>query len=775
MDRKTLNAPVPPTIAIVGGGFSGTLVAAHLLKTATQPLTIKLIERQEQIGQGIAYSTTINSHLLNVSAGNMSGFPSDAGHFLRWLYHNYRELATFLPHEISANAFIPRKVYGLYIQSILEEAQAKAPNYVQLERAIAEVVAVSKFSSQETKEIHLTLSNQQTIAADKVVLALGNSPTAPSLKQPTDYIRNAWAVEALANLDQDAPVLLIGTGLTMVDMVLSLHERQHQGKIYAISRRGLSPQRHQPTKSYPAFLTPETAPKTIIGLFQRIREEVKMAASQGYDWRAVIDSLRPLTQRLWQQLSLGEQRRFLRHVSPYWDVHRHRIASQVAEVIDELLNSGQLMIAAGRIQGYTQTPQGVEVRIQPRQNKSENQEPQVNYVLVVNRVVNCTGVVVDYSRSTHPLVESLRSQGLISPNPLGLGLATEANGAIIDATGQASSDFFTIGTPRKGDLWETIAVPELRSQAQALAVTLLRSLPLRVRAIPTTPLGKENIFNPTTTPSTLLFRQLLDPETSSYTYLIADRQTREAVLVDPVLEQVERDLQIIDELGLTLRYCLETHLHADHITGAGQLRQQRGCQILVPQDAAVLKADQSLADGETLTLGAVTIQAIATPGHTNAHLTYLVNQTHLLTGDALLIRGCGRTDFQGGNAGTLYDVVTQKLFTLPDETLVYPAHDYKGRTVSTIGEEKRLNPRFTVCEATRNEYRSRSQFITLMNNLNLTYPQKMNKAVPANEYCGDFIPEDQAVNLPTNADEQEIELTISKNTEIYNDYFAMYI
>ncbi len=768
MDRKTLNAPVPPTIAIVGGGFSGTLVAVHLLKTATQPLTIKLIERREQIGQGIAYSTATTCHLLNVSAGNMSAFPKDGGHFLRWLYHNYRELAPFLPLEISASTFIPRKVYGLYIQSILEDAQATAPTEVKLERAIAEVVAVEKLSPPDpnSSEIKLSLSNHQTITTNKVVLALGNSPTAPPQTQPLDYARNAWSADALASLDRDAPVLLIGTGLTMVDMVLSLHERQHRGKIYAISRRGLSPQRHQPTKPYPAFLTPESAPKTVLGLFKQLRSEVKIAASQGYDWRSVIDSLRPLTQKLWQLLPLEEQLRFLRHVSPYWDVHRHRIASQVAEVIDELLNSGQLTIAAGRIQGYEQTPQGVEVTIQPRQNKSQNQDYQVNYVLAVHRVVNCTGIAVNYGRSTHPLVESLRSQGLISPNALGLGIDTEANGAIVDKTGKASPDFYTIGTPRKGDLWETIAVPELRSQAQALAETLLRSLPLRVRAIPTSHLLVGDPLHQAS-PSTLLFRQFLDPETSSYTYLIADQQTGEAVLVDPVLEHVERDLQIIDELGLTLRYCLETHLHADHITGAGQLRQQRGCQILVPQDAAVIKADQSLADGETLTLGAVTIQAIATPGHTNAHLAYLVNQTHLLTGDALLIRGCGRTDFQGGDAGTLYDVVTQRLFTLPEETLVYPAHDYKGRTVSTIGEEKRLNPRFVD--------RSRSQFITIMNSLNLAYPKKMKEAVPANEYCGDFIPQEPVATQPTDTDAQEIELTVLKNTEIYNDYFAMYI
>ncbi|YAG05646.1 Zn-dependent hydrolase, glyoxylase [Nostoc sp. DSM 114167] len=177
-------------------------------------------------------------------------------------------------------------------------------------------------------------------------------------------------------------------------------------------------------------------------------------------------------------------------------------------------------------------------------------------------------------------------------------------------------------------------------------------------------------------------------------------------------------------------------------------------------------------------MGSVIIETISTPGHTASHIAYLANKSHLLTGDALFIRGCGRTDFQGGDAGTLYDVVTQRLFTLPDDTWVYPAHDYKGRTVPTIGEEKRLNPRFSVRGATRNEYRSRSQFITIMNNLKLSYPQKMDAAVPANEYCGDFIPQeslDQATSSATDEEQKQIELTVMTNTEIYNDYYAMYI
>lgn len=226
----------------------------------------------------------------------------------------------------------------------------------------------------------------------------------------------------------------------------------------------------------------------------------------------------------------------------------------------------------------------------------------------------------------------------------------------------------------------------------------------------------------------MLFRQLFDPVTSTYTYLVADLQTAEAVLVDPVLEQVDRDTTLLTQLGLTLRYCLETHVHADHITGTSKLRQLTRCRGVVPQTAQVNCADQFLADGERLQIGAIAIEAIATPGHTDSHMAYLINGTHLLTGDSLLIRGCGRTDFQSGDAGLLFDAITQRLFTLPETTLVYPGHDYRGHSVSTVGEEKRWNPRLAG--------QNRKAFIDLMNNLNLPQPQKIAAAVPANESCG---------------------------------------
>jgi len=228
----------------------------------------------------------------------------------------------------------------------------------------------------------------------------------------------------------------------------------------------------------------------------------------------------------------------------------------------------------------------------------------------------------------------------------------------------------------------------------------------------------------------MIFRQLYDSETSTYTYLIADKKTQEAVLIDPVIEQVERDLKLIQELRLTLRYCLETHIHADHITGTGKLRELTGCEGIVPENAQAACANRLIKDGDVLRVGDIEIKAIATLGHTDSHMSYLVNQDRILTGDSLFIRGCGRTDFQSGNPGLMYDHVTQKLFTLPDETLVYPGHDYRGHTVSTIGEEKQYNPRFVG--------KDRASFIEQMNNLNLPDPQKIAEAVPANQKCGNI-------------------------------------
>ena len=224
----------------------------------------------------------------------------------------------------------------------------------------------------------------------------------------------------------------------------------------------------------------------------------------------------------------------------------------------------------------------------------------------------------------------------------------------------------------------------------------------------------------------MLFRQLFDAKSSTYTYLLADPATREAVLIDPVLEQVERDLQLVRELDLTLTYVLDTHVHADHVTGAGMIRERTGVKTVASRKGAPC-ADVHVDGGDVIHVGVLELSVLATPGHTDDSVSYLVGD-RVFTGDALLVRGCGRTDFQNGDPNALHASITKVLFALPDFTFVYPAHDYRGLTVSTIGEEKRLNPRVA--------QRSEAEFVAIMRALNLPAPRKLDEAVPANRACG---------------------------------------
>ncbi|XP_030399325.1 persulfide dioxygenase ETHE1, mitochondrial-like isoform X1 [Gopherus evgoodei] len=226
----------------------------------------------------------------------------------------------------------------------------------------------------------------------------------------------------------------------------------------------------------------------------------------------------------------------------------------------------------------------------------------------------------------------------------------------------------------------------------------------------------------------LLFRQLFEPVSCTYTYLLADLKTKEAVLIDPVLETAKRDAELVKELGLSLLYAANTHCHADHVTGTGLLKKMLpGCRSVISQDSGAL-ADILIREGHALEFGAFALEARSTPGHTDGCLTYVLSdRTMAFTGDALLIRGCGRTDFQQGSPETLYRSVHEKIFTLPGDCLIYPAHDYTGQTVSTVEEERTLNPRLT---------QSREAFVQLMNSLNLPEPQQIDFAVPANLKCG---------------------------------------
>ena len=234
----------------------------------------------------------------------------------------------------------------------------------------------------------------------------------------------------------------------------------------------------------------------------------------------------------------------------------------------------------------------------------------------------------------------------------------------------------------------------------------------------------------------MLFRQLLDPETSTFTYLLADEDSREAVIIDPVREQLRRDLQLLTELELELLYALETHVHADHVTGAWLLRKRLGCKLVVGARSGVRTADLGVADGETIRFGRHALEVRETPGHTEGCITFVCHGEGMaFTGDALLIRGCGRTDFQQGDPKRLYASVRDRILGLPDDTRLYPGHDYKGRMVTTVAEEKRYNPRL-------GDAKSLDEFVGIMEQLSLAYPKRIDEALPANMASGVTEPEE---------------------------------
>ena len=231
----------------------------------------------------------------------------------------------------------------------------------------------------------------------------------------------------------------------------------------------------------------------------------------------------------------------------------------------------------------------------------------------------------------------------------------------------------------------------------------------------------------------MIFRQLVEPVSSTYTYLIACEETREAALIDPVLETVDRDLALVDQLKLVLKYTIETHIHADHVTGAARLREATGCKAAVPERSGAAHVDVPVREGEPIAVGKLRVDPLYAPGHTDDHHAYLVRSpdgARLFTGDALMIDGCGRTDFQNGDPATLYRSVHEKFFTLPDDTLVFPGHDYQQRFVSTVGQEKARNPRL-------GGGKTLEEFVEIMNSLNLPRPKNMDVAVPANRECGE--------------------------------------
>ena len=454
-------------ILIVGGGFSGTILAVQLLQRSPS-LSIGIIDQSSLPGRGLAYGTSYKFHLLNVPASGMSAMPEEPDHFLRWARANYEP-------SIQPRSFLPRSLYGRYIGWLLQQATTNG-NRERLRWYQDQALSLRRKGGN----FAVQRKSGDELLAHVAVVATGNFPPAnprvPGMaEKKARYAPFAWWSGALEGLPLKGNVLLIGSGLTSVDLAITLKSRGFQGQIHMLSRRGLLPQRHETSDPWPQFWNAKSA-RTALELLRLVRKQVYLARQVGVNWRAVIDALRPVTQEIWKSLPVPEKRRFLRHVRTYWELHRHRIAPEIADMLADLLADGQVCIYAGRALKYSEYEQHAEVVFRDRRSGTERS-------LRVDRVINCTGSETDCCRIDDPFITSLFVQGFARPDPLFLGLDVDEHGALRDYNGLASRGLYALGPCRKGCLWETTAVPEIRNQAAELAEHLLQVATRRSRAL----------------------------------------------------------------------------------------------------------------------------------------------------------------------------------------------------------------------------------------------------------------------------------------------------
>lgn len=424
-------------------------------------LSVAVVDKGSVPGRGLAYSTEYDRHLLNVPASNMSALPEEPDHFLRWARANYDP-------SIHPTNFLPRRVYGRYLSSMLDEAMGRwgADRLRWIQGAASSL-------TREGDRINLRLNDGSTLVALSVVLAAGNFPPGnlkiPGLSEHSmRYVPSAWSASALRDIPRNGSVLLIGSGLTSIDMAIALNSEGFTGHIHILSRHGLISQPHRQIGRWPQYWS-EQSPRTTRGLVRLVRDQIRAASAAGCDWRPVVDALRSETQAIWQSLPIKERERFLRHVRPYWEIHRHRIAPDIGDTISRLLLGGQATLYTGRVTDYQEFSDYAEVVLSDRKTRTRRS-------LRVDQVINCTGPETDCRRIEDSLIRSLLAQGLARPDWLFLGLDVDAEGAMIDSSGKPSDSLYAIGPARKGCLWETVAVPELREQASQLAEHLASRL-----------------------------------------------------------------------------------------------------------------------------------------------------------------------------------------------------------------------------------------------------------------------------------------------------------
>lgn len=427
-------------VAIIGAGLSGTLTALQLARQAGG-LRVCLLERSGVPASGLAYSTPDKTHLLNVRADRMSAFPAEPDGFMRWLAA--QETGSVYRVDTDAGTFVSRQAYGRYLSSLLDAACSVSSG--RLEVRGADVTAIRRDGDSFT-----LLAGQRVIRAGAVVLAMGNLAR-PFVLPDGSKTASPWRARAFDGLVPDAPLAIIGTGLTMIDVVTSLRRRGHSGLITAISRRGLTPLSHAALSRLPDAGVLEISSGPLSRRLKQMRQAARL-----YGWREVIDCLRPVTQTLWQGFSAQEKQRFLRHARPWWDMHRHRVAEPVATALAAELQSASLAVLAGRI------VEGGAGRLVVRQRGEAG-----DVVLSPARIFDATGFG-PLGQSGDTLVNDLLDSGLAAADETGLGLAVSAGLGVLGKTG-STDGLYAIGPLVRGVYWECTAVPDIRIQAESLA------------------------------------------------------------------------------------------------------------------------------------------------------------------------------------------------------------------------------------------------------------------------------------------------------------------
>ena len=452
-------------VLIIGGGLSGTMLAVQLLRRPGSR-QILVIEPRAELGRGEAYSAVELGHTLNGNAARMSVDPDNADDLTQWLTEyigagGWPE--SDQQHVPISELFPPRGIFGLYAQQRLAEAKALSASTVEHIRA--EVVDLQV----EHASTLLTLDNGQQLRGAQAVLATGMFPAARTPQTESSGLNAAavdpWDVQAMTQLDPGSTVLIIGSGLTMVDAVVSLEQAGHRGPIEVFSRHGLLPHVRRQPPAWDDFLAADHRLRSPRQLLREVRRQCRIATAQGIDWQAPLDTVRAHIGRLWSQASEREKRQFVRHVRPWWESHHHRSPPLSAQLVERLHGEGRLRIQAASFKGLEPASGGVSIRIRRR---GEAQTVVVSGAALINS----SGIEYDWRRVARPLPQQLLARGLVRPGPLALGIAAAVDGAVQGSDGQVARRLFAMGPPLRGMWWESTAVTDVASQAKALAVRL---------------------------------------------------------------------------------------------------------------------------------------------------------------------------------------------------------------------------------------------------------------------------------------------------------------